>query len=258
MRDSKDPNVRFLWERMLISTRPDPSDSGMAWFLVTGDEEANPEKLKQLLDGKTPQQPVAARKSVRLEAENFQLLDGCKLEDRNDRTASHRLNIIRSRDKAPGSLRTRVDQPYAPARGRFDVDVRYLAEPGESFQCVLQLNGSKVGEAFKSTGDEKTWATHTIRDVAIQTGDEIGLEIVSLGRVDYIELNERATVSSSTPATTKRFVATGKLDDPAALPGQIIVSGSKPGYLKYNGGRVAYLCGPDMTLPGSTPSAAAR
>jgi len=42
-----------------------------------------------------------------------------------------------------------------------------------------------------------------------------------------------------------RFTATGPLDDPAALPGQIIVAGSNPGYLKYNGGGPAFLSGPD-------------
>lgn len=42
-----------------------------------------------------------------------------------------------------------------------------------------------------------------------------------------------------------RFTATGPLDDPAALPGQLIVAGSNPGYLKYNGGGPAYLSGPD-------------
>jgi hypothetical protein len=31
MRDSRDPIVQFLWERMLISTRPDPSDR--AWLI---------------------------------------------------------------------------------------------------------------------------------------------------------------------------------------------------------------------------------
>jgi hypothetical protein len=34
-------------------------------------------------------------------------------------------------------------------------------------------------------------------------------------------------------------------DDPAALPGQIIVAGSNPGYLKYNGGGPVFLAGPD-------------
>jgi hypothetical protein len=42
-----------------------------------------------------------------------------------------------------------------------------------------------------------------------------------------------------------RFVATGPLDDPEALPGQLIVAAGRPGYLKYNGGGPAYLCGPD-------------
>jgi hypothetical protein len=36
MRDSKDARLRWLWERMLLSTRPDCSDAGMAWFVVTG------------------------------------------------------------------------------------------------------------------------------------------------------------------------------------------------------------------------------
>jgi len=36
MRDSGDARVRWLWERMLVSTRPDPSDAGMTWFLATG------------------------------------------------------------------------------------------------------------------------------------------------------------------------------------------------------------------------------
>ncbi len=42
-----------------------------------------------------------------------------------------------------------------------------------------------------------------------------------------------------------RFTPAGPLDDPAALPGQIIVAGGTPGYLKYNGGGPAYLAGPD-------------
>ncbi len=48
---------------------------------------------------------------------------------------------------------------------------------------------------------------------------------------------------AQTPAA--RFTATGPLDDRAALPGQLIVAGAKPGYLKYNGGSAAFLSGPD-------------
>ncbi len=49
MRDASDPKIRFLWERLRVSTRPDPSDAGMAYFLMTGDEEADPVKLQRLL-----------------------------------------------------------------------------------------------------------------------------------------------------------------------------------------------------------------
>ena len=49
MRDSRDPKVSFLWERMLVSTRPDPSDAGMTYFLATGDEQCDPAKLKRLI-----------------------------------------------------------------------------------------------------------------------------------------------------------------------------------------------------------------
>ena len=35
------------------------------------------------------------------------------------------------------------------------------------------------------------------------------------------------------------------LDDPNALPGQVIVAGSNPGHLKYNGGGPVFLAGPD-------------
>ncbi len=50
---------------------------------------------------------------------------------------------------------------------------------------------------------------------------------------------------ATAPPAPSRFAATGPLDDPAALPGQLIVAGSNPGYLKYNGGGPAFLSGPD-------------
>ena len=91
MRDSRDPKVKFLWESMLVSTRPDPSDAGMAWFLATGDEECTPEKLKRLLEDRQPISRTATRDTVRIEAENFRHLEGLALENNQDRAASHAL-----------------------------------------------------------------------------------------------------------------------------------------------------------------------
>jgi hypothetical protein len=188
MRDSQDSKVRFLWERMLVSTRPDPSDAGMAWFLVTGDEEADPEKLKRLLDDQVVPPPVAARAHVRIEAENFLALEGCKLEDRNDRTASHRLNVVQSGD-APGRIRTPFVQPYAAASGRFDVEVRYLVERGERCRFRFQINGEPAGSEWELPGEREGWVSHLIRNVPIRAGDEIALEVHGAGRVDYVQIS---------------------------------------------------------------------
>ena len=45
--------------------------------------------------------------------------------------------------------------------------------------------------------------------------------------------------------TVSSAASDAALDDPQALPGQLIVAGSNPGYLKYNGGGPAFLSGPD-------------
>src|SRR5262249_12581142 len=82
MRDSGEDKVKFLWDRLLVSTRPDPSDAGMAYFLATGDEDCDPAKLRRLLAEHTPPPPVAARKQIRLEAENFRELDGYEIDEK--------------------------------------------------------------------------------------------------------------------------------------------------------------------------------
>ena len=92
MRDSKDPRLQFLWKRMVISTRPDPSDAGMAWFLVTGDQTAEVAGLRTLLEDGVLPENTDPRPEIRLEAENFLVHDGYELEYRNDRQASHKVN----------------------------------------------------------------------------------------------------------------------------------------------------------------------
>lgn len=251
LRDSNADNLRFLWDRMVVSTRPDPSDAGMAYFLMTGDEQSDPAKLQRLLSDKIVPTPIARRQHVRLEAEDFRFLEGYRLEDRNDRGASHRLNVAPSGDAPSGLIRTRLQQPYAAAEGRYDVELRCLDEK-RPYRLVLLVGDVPQGTAVESPGEGRGWTTHTIRDVTIRTGDEIAVAIQGSARLDYVQLNLRAANQTgnerapSRPAVSHpRFTAQGPLDDPAALPGQIIVAGGRPGYLKINGGRPVYLCGPD-------------
>jgi len=191
MRDSKDSKVRFLWERMVVSTRPDPSDSGMAYFLLTGDEEADPAKYKRVLDEKVFPKPVDSRPNVRIEAENFTTLEGYELEI-TDASASHRVGVKPSEGNNAGRARTSFMQPYTAARGRYDVEVRYFDEQGRRSRFALFIKGAAQGSAWESAGTGQGWSSHTIHDTEVGAGDEIRVDASGQpGRLDYVQLNLR-------------------------------------------------------------------
>ncbi len=52
MRDSKDHNIQWLYERLQQHSGgvADISDAGLLYYLITGDENGNPEKFRQFLD----------------------------------------------------------------------------------------------------------------------------------------------------------------------------------------------------------------
>jgi hypothetical protein len=193
MRDSRDARVRFLWDRMQVSTRPDPSDAGMAYFLVSGDEEADPDKFQRLINEGIIAPPVAERTTVRLEAENFRDFDGYELEDRNDRTASHRLNVKPAAGGRAGRIRTRFNEPYTAALGRYDVSVRYF-DTDQKCALSLSLNGAVQGAEWNTATTGAGWTTHTIPDVAIAVGDEIVVHAQGVPvALDYVQLDQVAS-----------------------------------------------------------------
>ncbi len=51
MRDSKDPNIQWIYERMLPNRKghADISDAGLVFYLLYGDENGSPEKFRQFL-----------------------------------------------------------------------------------------------------------------------------------------------------------------------------------------------------------------
>jgi hypothetical protein len=192
MRDSGDAKLRFLWDRMLVSTRPDPSDAGMAYFLVTGDEDCDPVKLRRLLADRAPPAPLAARRQIRLEAENFRVLSGYEIEDLSDRTASHRLSI-RPRGGQPAyAIRTLFHEPYAARSGRYDVEVRYFGEPAGQPELVLEVAG-KPHAAQPHATSASGWTSLTFRGVDLQFGDDIAVTASgSPPRLDYVQFNALA------------------------------------------------------------------
>jgi hypothetical protein len=189
MRDSRDAKVQFLWNRMLVSTRPDPSDAGMAYFLVMGDEDCNPAKLQQLIGQRQFAPPLHPRQQVRIEAENFRHLEGVTLEDRKDKNASHQLNVSLG-DLTMGRIRTRFDEPFTRPIGRYNVDIRFLDDREPRRRYTFYVNGTVRGDPWDSPASGRGWTSHILRGVEIHMGDEIRVDVEGVGaRLDYVQLN---------------------------------------------------------------------
>ena len=213
-------------------------------------------KLKQLslaithlLHGRVPK-PIAQRASVRLEAENFELENLEVPARRLAAGVSQRMAAQLAPGHRAGSIRTVFHQPYAMG-GRYDMEVRYLAPQEGGCELVLHLAGAQHGRHI-AEASRGTWQSCTLKNVEVKEGGEIKVDVRTEGRqpaqLDYVELRQvgaNAPVGASQPTSAVQRAEQTQLDDPAALPGQIIVKGSKPGYLKYNGGGPVFLCGPD-------------
>lgn len=245
LRDSNDPRLRWIFTRLIAEGRADISDSTMTYFLLTGDENADLDKLRNLLNDKKIPAPIKARTQVRIEAENFRTLENYTVDSRSDRRASHRLSV-RQPGISTGRIRTPFDQPYTADSGLYNVEIRYFDQKDGHSELKFYVNGIQKGKNWTASDDTDTWQSHTIANVTINTGDEVMVEVSGdsgeYGKLDYVQFNY---MSQSSGSSKSYFSANGPLDDPDALPGQIIVAGKNPGYLKYNGGGPAFLCGPD-------------
>ena len=192
LRDAEDENLRFLWQRLETSTRADCSDAGMAYFLMTGDEESEIGKVRALLEhGATPA-PLDPRDMIRLEAENARILEGLKVVfNRRDRDVSHRMHV-RVEGVSSGRIGIRLEQPYTASQARYDVKVRYFDGPDGATRYRFYASGRAQGAEWTASADDDAWRTHTLTDVAVTAGDELTLEVTSdgteRGRVDYMEL----------------------------------------------------------------------
>jgi hypothetical protein len=174
--------------------RADISDATMTYFLLTGDEDADLNKLKSLLDDKRIPAPIDARRQIRIEAENFKTLDNFLVESSNDRNVSHRLEV--KRERAPRQIRTPFDQPYTTDTALYDVEVQYLDQKNSPSRFTLLINGKLQGSSWSASGDGAQWTTHTISEVTVRTGDEITVEVQPDGdqasKLDYVQLNYKA------------------------------------------------------------------
>ena len=195
MRDSRQADVAWLYERLEAMGRPDCSDSGMVYFLLSGNEQATVQDLNNLLHGRVPK-PLAQRPRIRLEAENFQFESYTAPSRRMGSAVSQRMAAQFARGKTTGSLHATFHQPYA-SNGRYDIGVRYFDAPEGRCEFAIFVNGVQQGETWTAASHSSAWQTRTITDVAVNCGDEIMLKAQAAeshtGAVDYVELTKRTS-----------------------------------------------------------------
>jgi hypothetical protein len=200
----------------------------MTYFLLTGDEDLDLTKLENLLDKRKIPVITKQRPIIRMEAENFRMMEGYAVE-RGTRKASKRLKVELENAETTGEIRTRFNEIYALS-GRYDVGMRFLDRDNGQCTVSLYVNGRQAGTSWRASQDNNDWVTHTLKGVTVHDGDEIKVVVKGqggeTGELDYIELSNQGSVEGSAA-----FTAAGPLDDPAALPGQVVVAGGKPGYL---------------------------
>jgi hypothetical protein len=199
LRDAHDPRLQFLWQRLEVSTRPDPSDAGMAYFVASGDETCTPEKLRRLLADHQPPRPLAARDTIRLEAENFQVLEGWRVETATSREVSHRLYLERQADRPMATARTRVREPYMADSAVYDLIVHCAQAGGTDEEASgtweLTLDDPRGGrQTHRWTAREakEGWVRHTVAGLTVRLGATVELTTSApAARWDYVELVRR-------------------------------------------------------------------
>ncbi len=224
LHDARDSKVAWLYERLEAMGRPDCSDSGMVYFLLSGNEQPTVQDLNHLLHGRVPR-PIAQRPSVRLEAENFQLEHFVTPHRRLGSGVSQRMAAQLAAGQREGSIRTTFNQPYAPS-GRYDIDIRYFDAKNGPCELTLLVGGTQQGQSRSASSQSRSassqsrsassqsgnWQTWTVPHVEINTGDEIVVKVRAdgqpTGALDYVQLSWR-TNDTARAAT---------LPTPAAIP----------------------------------------
>jgi hypothetical protein len=206
LRDSGDSRLRWIYSRLEAEKRCDISDSTMTYFLLTGDEEANLDKLKRLLNDRQMPKIEKHRNAIRIEAENFRDLGGFEVEY-GDRRTSHRVNVG-MRDIGTDGITTAFNDIYTVS-GWYDVEVRFLDEKDGRSEFRLLVGGVQRSEPWTASADTGSWQSKTIADVPVKTGDEITLEVRGdggeAGKLDYVQLNYRAQLSNVFGPPTSLF-----------------------------------------------------
>jgi hypothetical protein len=193
LRDSRDARLQWLFTRLEAEQRCDVSDATMTYFLLTGDEQCDPQKLAALLDKKQKPEPGTIRPTIRLEAENFSFLENCSAVTVG-RQASQNVSV-RMSDAPKGLIRTEFREIYVAQSGRYEAAIQYRDAGNGAAAYRLRINGVSQGGAWKASAADNAWKSHIVKDVSLSQGDEIEVEVrpdgADYGELDFVQLTYR-------------------------------------------------------------------
>jgi len=113
------------------------------------------------------------------------------LEDKNERSASHRLSV-KSNGKPAAEIETQLREPFMALEDHYDLEVRYQCQADSNCRFVLAVRGTKQQESWEAVSNGKDWVTQTLSDVKIRQGDTITIRTDGgPSRIDYIQLNRK-------------------------------------------------------------------
>ncbi|MEM1026843.1 MAG: hypothetical protein AAGJ38_02055, partial [Planctomycetota bacterium] len=191
LRDSQHSDFRWLFERIKAHTygKSDVSDAGMVYYLLTGDDEGSPSKLKSFLgDGIVPD-PARSRtadsvKTIKMTAKDH-FLDRDIAGFAPSYYDAARDAIAVNAAKYPNAFAA-SQATFVGASGTYDVTLTALTEIDGESTYRLAVDGKLIGES-KNLPSESDYAPqkHLFRKVRLNNGAEVRVSSnsVSNGKV---------------------------------------------------------------------------
>ncbi|WP_066629694.1 T9SS type A sorting domain-containing protein [Labilibacter marinus] len=181
MRDHQDPGVKFIYDRMVVSTKADCSDAGMIFYLIQNDENGNSVKFKNFIgNGIMEDIPVPSDcEDVSyngVDDFDFTQVSGLVPCYKDDKWPSQRycvgINAAAYKDQYGA-----VTKVFDGETGMYDVTITSLLETDGECSYRLRVGGELIGEFqnIESTTDYTKY-THTFKDVTVKNGDVIQVE----------------------------------------------------------------------------------
>ncbi len=236
--NQNDPVLKEARELMIDSNkRNDPSDAGMLFYALTGQENANPYDAKAFFEDNppswsndndkpltppTPPSPEEPSNPLIVEAENMMLSGDYRIET-NSFASNGKVISLYSGDGDNDDTGA-ASFEFGGSTGVYTIKVNYFDENDGVGQMKVMQNDNPIKswnldrELGSHIADEKTKTSLEIKNIEVSTGDEFQIEGIEQGnvntaehvRIDGVEFILETNISSpsspSSPQPNKPFL----------------------------------------------------